>query len=102
MLMELWIEQNGRCAYTNVELVPGFNASLDHKTPPMKGGSNEKSNLQWVDYRINTMKYNQTHEEFLRTCRFICGRFGEESDDISHLASCTGVSMYRRSNGIQE
>ncbi len=77
ILLRLWDQQNGRCAYTGVELIPGMNASVDHKVPVTRGGGNEESNLHWVEFRVNTMKYNQTHEEFLATCRLVVSRFPE-------------------------
>jgi 5-methylcytosine-specific restriction endonuclease McrA len=45
--------------------VIGINASVDHRTPKSKGGSNELDNLQWVDIRINKMKGDMTHEKFV-------------------------------------
>ena len=67
----LFDEQNGRCAYTDEVLVPGVNASLDHKTPIVRGGSNDISNLQWVTKFINNAKFNLTHEEFIAQCPYI-------------------------------
>ena len=64
-LLILWVEQKGLCSYTKVPLVPGKSTHLDHKTPKSRGGSNDISNLHWVDRRINLLKDTQTHEEFI-------------------------------------
>jgi hypothetical protein len=69
MLQENYESQGRRCAYTGVELIPGVNASLDQMTP--RGGTNERDNLQWLDERINSMKVDRTHEEFVSLCRRI-------------------------------
>jgi 5-methylcytosine-specific restriction endonuclease McrA len=58
-------KQNSCCPYTGIELVMCENASLDHKFPASKGGSNEISNLQWVYLPINSMKLDHTEDEFL-------------------------------------
>jgi 5-methylcytosine-specific restriction endonuclease McrA len=73
VLQALWDAQHGRCAYTGAALVPGVNASLDHKLPRTRGGSSERENLQWVTTRINSMKNNLTHDEFVSLCRLIVG-----------------------------
>jgi hypothetical protein len=77
-LVELWEEQKGTCCYTGIALTMGGktldSASIDHKIPTKRGGTNEKSNLQWVSVRANLMKGNLTHEEFLSTCQTIVGR----------------------------
>jgi 5-methylcytosine-specific restriction endonuclease McrA len=74
-IRELWFEQEGKCRYTNVKLVLGeigdLGASLDHKIPVTKGGSNQKDNLQWVSYFVNSAKGNKTHDEFIEFCKQI-------------------------------
>jgi 5-methylcytosine-specific restriction endonuclease McrA len=71
VLRDLLVAQNRRCAYSRDVLVLGQNMSLDHKTPTSRGGGNEPSNLQWVTWRVNLMKSDMTHEEFLHMCRRI-------------------------------
>ena len=68
MIKALFEEQGGRCAYTGEPLVPGVTASLDHKLPMSRGGLHERDNLQWVTTRINSMKADLTHEEFVALC----------------------------------
>jgi 5-methylcytosine-specific restriction endonuclease McrA len=70
-LRDLLEQQGGRCAYSGELLILGQNMSLDHKTPRSRGGGNELSNLQWVTWRINLMKNDLTHEEFLRMCALV-------------------------------
>ena len=48
--------QNFKCFYTGVPLVPGLNASLDHIEPHSKSGNNEFSNLVWADRTFNMIK----------------------------------------------
>ena len=71
MFQAIFEAQNSRCAYTNELLIPGINASIDHKIPLSRGGNNEHSNLQWVTLRINSMKNDMTHDEFLAICLLI-------------------------------
>lgn len=74
MLEEIWLKQGGCCAYTGEPLVPGANASLDHKTPIARGGTNDRENLQWVLDVVNRMKTDMTHDEFVHLCWWIGGR----------------------------
>ena len=68
-VLELLFEAQGRrCALTGVLLVPGVNASIDHKVPRAKGGSDDIDNLQWVDLKVNLMKRDMDIHEFLSTC----------------------------------
>lgn len=76
LLQKIWEEQRGKCPYTGVDLVPGVNATLDHKTPLLRGGSAQRENLQWVLSLINRMKTDMTHEEFLATCLLVLSRAG--------------------------
>lgn len=74
--LKILLEQQGyRCAYSGRALTLGPNATLDHKTPRSRGGTNELPNLQWVTRRVNTMKTDFTHEEFIRACQIISARF---------------------------
>lgn len=67
-LIKLLEDQNGVCPYTGRSLEIGVNATLDHKTPKSRGGSDELKNLQWVFcsefQNVNTLKWNMTDEEF--------------------------------------
>lgn len=74
LLKELWEGQNGRCAVTGEVLVPGVNASLDHIVPRSRGGSSDRSNLQWVTSQVNHMKWDLTHEEFVAMCAKVASR----------------------------
>ncbi len=75
-LRNLFFGQNAKCAYTGIEIKLGQNASVDHKTPPTRGGSKiDPENLHWVDLRINWMKRDLTHYEFLSLCKKVTERF---------------------------
>ncbi|MHB8815783.1 MAG: HNH endonuclease, partial [Steroidobacteraceae bacterium] len=69
VLRALWDEQRGRCAVTGDVLIPGVTASIDHIIPKSRGGSSNKGNLRWVLFRINQIKWDMTHDEFVATCR---------------------------------
>jgi len=64
-LLALLDKQNRRCPYSGRLLLIGDNASIDHKIPLDRGGTNDLTNLQWVDYHVNIMKWYRTDEEFL-------------------------------------
>ncbi len=67
-LRDLFYVQGGKCAYTGEPLVIGVNASLDHRVPISRGGTHTIENVQWVSMRINFMKTEMTHDEFIATC----------------------------------
>ncbi len=67
-LEELIERQGYRCALSGLMLTPD-SASLDHKTPVAKGGSNKLDNLQWVEPRVNKCKHTLTNDEFLQLCK---------------------------------
>ena len=69
VLKDLWDSQGGLCAYTGVALVEGDGASVDHKTPKARGGTNTLGNVHWVLFEINKTKDMLTDEEFLIICK---------------------------------
>ncbi len=75
-LRALWVKQGGRCAYTNEPLTLGTDATLDHRQPKSRGGRNKPDNLQWVSARVNEVKRDLTHSEFVTLCRKVadCSR----------------------------
>lgn len=77
-ILKLWEHQNGLCFYSDEKLVPGQNASLDHQLPRSQGGTNEISNLKWVCRRINLMKTDMTHDEFVSMCTYVANKFGKK------------------------
>jgi hypothetical protein len=67
--------QEFRCYYTGVLLVPGVNASLDHRIPTSRGGSRtDINNCVWCDIKINAFKNDLTEAEFLERCRAVVAR----------------------------
>lgn len=63
-IMEIWNKQKGICAYTGIKLVLGYGASIDHKIPRSRGGSDEASNLQWISDAANRAKLTMTDQEY--------------------------------------
>ncbi len=78
-LEELWNNQNGKCAYTQRELL--MNTKFNNKEDRVKHTCSldrinsdkgyVKDNVQWVTKRVNTMKNNMTNSDFLQLCREI-------------------------------
>jgi hypothetical protein len=68
--------QDFRCYYTGVALVPGVNASLDHRVPRSRGGDPaDADNTVWCDRLINAFKNDLTEAEFVERCRMVAMRF---------------------------
>lgn len=61
---ELLDKQQSRCVYTGLSLILGRNASLDHIVPRCKGGTDDLSNLQWIETGINRLKRDLDDAEF--------------------------------------
>lgn len=80
-IKELLIKQNYKCPYTNKELVLGLNASMDHIVPKSRGGANSLDNLQWVDKKVNSIKLDMTHDEFIELCTNIASKFKGNNDE---------------------
>jgi hypothetical protein len=77
-LWDIFVQQERKCAYTgieiffsrdNIEHVNGdYTASID-RIDSSKGYI--EGNIQWVHKRVNVMKGNMTHQEFLDFCEAI-------------------------------
>ena len=64
--------QHFLCFYTGIELVPGRNASLDHRIPTSRGGSpTDPENCVWCDRLVNAFKNDLTEDEFIERCRIV-------------------------------
>jgi hypothetical protein len=63
-LKTLYEKQGGVCPYTGEVIRIGVDASIDHIVPKSLGGSDELSNLQWINYWVNIMKWDRPEEEF--------------------------------------
>lgn len=71
----LAVGQKFICPYTKITLIPTINMSLDHKIPKSKGGSNDITNLQWIESNINYMKWDLTESEFIRLAKLIASNY---------------------------
>lgn len=75
-IRQLFVDQDGKCAYTGTVLVPGVNASLDHKVPKASGGGDEIENLQWVALAVNHAKRALTEADFVGLCLSVVVHLG--------------------------
>lgn len=69
-LRQLLESQGYFCALTG-ELLQPATASLDHKLPLGRGGSNSIDNLQVIHQQVNAAKGTMTNEEFVAMCRAV-------------------------------
>ena len=78
-MMDLWVKQGMRCPYTGEVLVPGDNLSFDHILPSSRFPeiASDISNIQLVTRRINILKGDLTHEEFISMCTGVARRFNK-------------------------
>jgi 5-methylcytosine-specific restriction endonuclease McrA len=65
LLLRQIFDSNLVCPYSGIQLVLGNNASLDHRIPKSKGGSDEIENLQFIHVWCNTIKSNTEESIFL-------------------------------------
>jgi hypothetical protein len=62
------VQQQGRCAVSNVPLTPD-NVSIDHIVPVIKGGTHELSNLRLVAWDVNRAMSSLDDDDFIELCR---------------------------------
>lgn len=69
-LRQKMIDQDYKCPYTNVPLILGLNASLDHMMPKSRFPelARDINNLEWVSADINQSKHDRTPDEFVALC----------------------------------
>ena len=67
-LWELWLLQDGRCAYTFLSLEHGKTASIDRIDSDL---GYVVGNVQWVHRDVNRMKSDFPQDYFLSMCRLI-------------------------------
>jgi hypothetical protein len=65
-LWDLWITQDGKCAYTGRKLKHGVDASID-RIDNKRGYLPD--NVQWVHRDINRMKSDFDADHFIKLCR---------------------------------
>ena len=75
-IKSIYEKQNGLCIYSGEPLVLGKNASLDHKIPRCRGGTDDIDNLQWTTRQVNLAKTDFLHEEFVEFCLKVASKFG--------------------------
>lgn len=68
-LCDLLVSQNYRCSYS------GMNISLEDRTASLDRIDSRygytKTNVHWVDKRVNFMKQSMSHNEFIDICKLI-------------------------------
>ena len=74
-LWSVWEAQKGQCAYTGLPIELNRDASLD-RIDSSRGYV--KGNVHWVMWKINRMKLNIPHEEFIQLCSLVSSRNGEQ------------------------
>jgi hypothetical protein len=72
-LKKMLEQQEYRCPYTGNILVLGLNTAIDHKYPKKRFPelSTDISNIQWIDKRVNLVKNDLTHQEFIDLCKLV-------------------------------
>lgn len=68
--------QKNKCAYSDVKIKIGVNASVDHIKPRALGGRDSLDNVAWVDKHVNSLKGALTKAKFVRLCQRVIKRAG--------------------------
>jgi 5-methylcytosine-specific restriction endonuclease McrA len=70
-IKDLLEKQSYKCALTGRTLTPGTNASIDHIIPTSKGGTDDVTNLQWMDLDVNFAKSDLSVDAFIQLAKEI-------------------------------
>jgi hypothetical protein len=74
-LLQKLAAQGYRCYYSSRELIPGVNASLDHRVPISRGGAPDSwLNVVWCDTHVNRAKGALTEQEFRDLCSSVAAQ----------------------------
>lgn len=65
--MQIFKEQEFTCALSGRKL-RSKRTQLDHIIPKSRGGTDEKSNLQWLTTQVNRMKGSMMQDDFIALC----------------------------------
>ncbi len=58
-------------------MIPGVNASLDHRVARSVGGTDKIDNLQWITLAANVAKGILHESEFIALCRRVATHIAE-------------------------
>ena len=72
IFINLYKNQNGKCAVTGIKLTPGLDVEVDHIIPLSRKGNNDVSNFRLVAKFVNRLKNNFTDDEFKEHIKNIC------------------------------
>lgn len=92
-ILALLESQGYRCALTGRELAPKT-ASLDHKLPATRGGTNEIENVWLVHSDINRAKGTMTAEEFIQLCHEVVRYHRRKQRSAPTGVSVVGLPLF--------
>lgn len=76
-LWDLWVKQEGKCAYTGLDLLVNFTSTTKYKecTASLDRIDSSKSyevgNVEWVHKQVNVMKNIFSKQSFIEFCKLI-------------------------------
>lgn len=73
MLLAAWERCGGICPYTGLTMRLGIDASVEHRYPSSRFPALRENpqNIEWIHLRVNEMKRDFTHDEFIAFIRGI-------------------------------
>jgi hypothetical protein len=95
----IWERQDGRCAYSGIQLVAGTdsNVNLDHVIPKARGGPDAPENLEFVAATVNQMKRDLTRKEFEAAILFLASRINRPLDEAT---TATALAVLSRPSAV--
>jgi len=88
-LWNLWLKQEGKCAYTGWELTLGKDASLDRKDSSV---GYVVSNIQWLHKDVNLAKQRYDEDYFIKMCEDIAENYGNSKSKRNPLDQPDGAN----------
>jgi len=81
-MREIFLEQDKKCALTNLDIEMGTTASLD-RIDSSKGYIN--GNIQWLHKNVNQMKWDLNQSHFISLCELIVENNKIKNENISNI-----------------